>query len=556
VNQHRFDELAQAHAAGLSRRQVMKRALLGAAGLSTGAGFFSAPQQAPARALLRHRTNLTCAILSVKTPQSPRVTRHACGRAAVTKVRRTELSASRFAGYRTLHRELAHRGFHDGQALDAFIVRQIGADRTVLFRGFSGSEGRKASLIFVLPSAGTKATATAVITQRNGRSAYALAVGSDGKIVTVRTVATSRDTRSEGDITSECQDLCEVECKAITVFGCKAVETLVCEEAEPLCELIVGNACDHGPLEEACIQACRQYTCGCPPGSVYQGGQCVPCPPGQVPCGNVCCPCPAETPNACGDVCVDLNNDNANCGQCGLGCLAGTQCCSGHCKDLQSDPQNCNQCGQSCTPGFSCVSGDCVCGSHMTCPAGQACCSDSCTDIMNDPQNCGKCGHQCADAATCQSGQCTCGSSTPCSPGLTCCNGVCVNLNVDDQNCGVCGQRCQAPDICCNGSCASCPSGETLNPATCRCEGACYGLTCPDGKQCCQSVGNSINPATGQPVFDPCYIPSVQACCSTAPGYPIYDTGGLYVCLECGVCLQDDDCHCGYCNPAGFPCPR
>ena len=68
----------------------------------------------------------------------------------------------------------------------------------------------------------------------------------------------------------------------------------------------------------------------------------------------------------CGARCVDLKNDNNNCGACGTRCLAGQRCaaglcevtcqsgltnCNGKCVNLKSDNTNCGACGSTCNQG-------------------------------------------------------------------------------------------------------------------------------------------------------------------------------------------------------------
>ncbi len=76
----------------------------------------------------------------------------------------------------------------------------------------------------------------------------------------------------------------------------------------------------------------------------------------------------------CGDVCVDLDLDPENCGdcsvtcesgevcsdgQCGLECVGNTTLCGASCKDLQSDRANCGECDFSCAVRAICTDGLC-----------------------------------------------------------------------------------------------------------------------------------------------------------------------------------------------------
>jgi Stigma-specific protein, Stig1 len=73
--------------------------------------------------------------------------------------------------------------------------------------------------------------------------------------------------------------------------------------------------------------------------------------------------------------CVDLTNDNANCGACDNVCMAGTFCnlgqcdlicslpttfCNGQCIDFASDDANCGSCGNACGAAAQCIDSMCV----------------------------------------------------------------------------------------------------------------------------------------------------------------------------------------------------
>lgn len=85
--------------------------------------------------------------------------------------------------------------------------------------------------------------------------------------------------------------------------------------------------------------------------------------------------CPARQPqpncqsglSLCGVACCNLQNDNANCGGCGVACSGGTVCMAGRCltpppacaADLRSDVNNCGACGNRCATGQACMTGIC-----------------------------------------------------------------------------------------------------------------------------------------------------------------------------------------------------
>ena len=175
----------------------------------------------------------------------------------------------------------------------------------------------------------------------------------------------------------------------------------------------------------------------------------------------------------------DLQNDPNNCGVCGLACSNDNQemcvmgvctsppdppaCgpdggtdCNGVCVDIQTDPANCGQCGQRCGIGELCAGGQCQIDPSQ-CQPGETQCGASCVDISSDPSNCGECGLACANnpdiQETCVGGVCT--SSSPpsaCPPWQNLCNGACVNFLTDPRNCGGCGAICLS-GFCSAGSC-------------------------------------------------------------------------------------------------------
>ncbi len=78
----------------------------------------------------------------------------------------------------------------------------------------------------------------------------------------------------------------------------------------------------------------------------------------------------------CGETCVNLENDQGNCGACDMACGApetcgqgecfGPQCpdslnkCGKSCVDYQTDPLHCGACDSPCLATQSCAAGECV----------------------------------------------------------------------------------------------------------------------------------------------------------------------------------------------------
>lgn len=173
----------------------------------------------------------------------------------------------------------------------------------------------------------------------------------------------------------------------------------------------------------------------------------------------------------CGDTCVSLRTDVANCGACGNVCPAGQTCSQGacacptarpdacgdgasaFCTDLDTDPLNCGECGTACGAGKVCSAGGCT----QTCSAGQEACPPVdptyCASTRVDVNNCGACGAECPAAGqACSDGTCSCPGTLPvvCSAGG---GSACTNLDFDPSNCGTCGNACAATSACHGGEC-------------------------------------------------------------------------------------------------------
>ena len=144
-------------------------------------------------------------------------------------------------------------------------------------------------------------------------------------------------------------------------------------------------------------------------------------------------------------------------------CSAPQGFCNNICTNLNEDQQNCGQCGVVCQSGQTCQNGACSGPVTPTCIQGLTYCTGlGCRNLMTDTGNCGQCGVVCQSGQTCQNGACS-GPVTPsCIQGLTYCTGLgCRNLMTDTGNCGQCSRTCSAGQICQNGGCVwSCPQGQ------------------------------------------------------------------------------------------------
>src|SRR5665213_593339 len=127
-------------------------------------------------------------------------------------------------------------------------------------------------------------------------------------------------------------------------------------------------------------------------------------------------------------------------GSIGPTCAAETQC-GDQCVDVLTDPANCGSCGIPCSPGQSCQGGTCQCQSGMLCNG--AC-------VSSDATHCGDCTTTCPANQVCSNN--ICGSS--CSSAETLCGSACVVTNgTDALNCGACGRACDSTQHCEDGTC-------------------------------------------------------------------------------------------------------
>src|SRR5690606_34574007 len=110
-------------------------------------------------------------------------------------------------------------------------------------------------------------------------------------------------------------------------------------------------------------------------------------------------------------------------------CAGGAERCGNACVDVTSDPANCGACGNACGAGEACVDGAC---GGVGCPATQILCGGACVDTTTDRHHCGACDAACADGEICAGGSC----ELSCPAGQTVCDGACVATDSDPVHCG------------------------------------------------------------------------------------------------------------------------
>ncbi|XP_010438686.1 PREDICTED: stigma-specific STIG1-like protein 1 [Camelina sativa] len=66
-----------------------------------------------------------------------------------------------------------------------------------------------------------------------------------------------------------------------------------------------------------------------------------------------------STVTCCNNKCIDVSNDDKNCGACKNKCKFSQTCCRGQCIYLAYDKRHCGQCNNLCALGEFCVYGLC-----------------------------------------------------------------------------------------------------------------------------------------------------------------------------------------------------
>ncbi|MDP3278990.1 MAG: hypothetical protein Q8Q09_27605 [Deltaproteobacteria bacterium] len=233
-------------------------------------------------------------------------------------------------------------------------------------------------------------------------------------------------------------------------------------------------------------------------------------------------------------------------------CAAGLRLCGTICVDLQRDSRNCGDCDVTCR-GLGGAMGTCVAGvCNSTCLAGRGDCNgrvdDGCeTDVASSLANCGSCGRACAPAngmGTCMAGRC---ALAGCTAGFADCNGLASDgceqaLQSSVEHCGACGQRCapaQSTGVCTAGRCgvATCARGfgDCNGSASDGCE---QSLEVPThcggcGRAC--AFANGSGACTGG-------VCTVSSC---SAGFADCDGNGSN---GCEVNTRTDPSHCGGCG--------
>ncbi len=258
------------------------------------------------------------------------------------------------------------------------------------------------------------------------------------------------DTSSNVSDCGACGHACSTSISGAHAVCTSSMCGFECNAGYAACPAATPTACDDLANDVKNCGACGRACPGPTSGSGTGSAACVPsgC---TVDCASGLTACPAAP--ALATTCVDAENDDANCGGCGVACHGGEHCVSGTCactngQHLCGSPATCvgetvSACGPSCEVCSGPANATAACNGSAcawACNAGFTGCPlanpTACDALGSDSNNCGACGHVCTGGQTCQAGVCACAA------GEAFCDGTCLNDLTDPDNCGACGHSC------------------------------------------------------------------------------------------------------------------
>ncbi|MCP4600152.1 MAG: hypothetical protein GY847_06390, partial [Proteobacteria bacterium] len=227
------------------------------------------------------------------------------------------------------------------------------------------------------------------------------------------------------------------------------------------------SACDEAcPTGQECVDsACQPIVCGetqilCDNTCVWGSSCGVAC---EIEMGEECssgdCGCPGVDPSLCSNMCVDLDSDPYNCGDCYNYCeedetCTGGECivepcegnlvrCWSECVDTDTNTTHCGGCSVGgSSVGEACETGTCQCGDWTECPVEAPEGYAECANLTNSRNHCGSCEIACETGDECVDSSCV---PIVCTP-LTLCENTCVESPA-------CGVTCETSETCVEGAC-------------------------------------------------------------------------------------------------------
>jgi hypothetical protein len=159
----------------------------------------------------------------------------------------------------------------------------------------------------------------------------------------------------------------------------------------------------HDPMTS--VRHCGRCDNACGDGERCVQGECQRCPADQIRCGDECVPYSEMHCGGCGEMCPHGEwCDVSGPPRC-VPCPQGQTGCDGRCVNVLNDNSNCGRCWNTCRAGSNCVDGRCS-DQVPQCAAPQEQCGDDCVNPQNDNRHCGGCDVLCPAGKNCVDGQC------------------------------------------------------------------------------------------------------------------------------------------------------
>jgi hypothetical protein len=172
--------------------------------------------------------------------------------------------------------------------------------------------------------------------------------------------------------------------------------------------------------------------------------------------------------------------------------------CGGTCVNLDEDDAHCGECNRACNGDLTCLNGECGCDSGMRC-------GNDCVELDESHAHCGQCDRTFQGDLTCSGGECVCAAGTRCG-------NQCVNTQTNPNHCGACDDPCGAGEECVDGQCEI-PIATCTRDDDCRPFLSFKAPRCLSGRCQCIVTGEGLcTLANGTTVCDACCPGGNGAC--------------------------------------------